>query len=257
MPHAITRRDFFQSLGMTAAGVFACNSNVKPADSPDLAYATLRSRPAKPTQRAKTGLQRLGLGAQRDGFLYVPPTYSPGSATPMLVLLHGAGRDSSGWSSVVASKVFDNSPIIVMAPESRGPTWDLRLGGYGQDVSFINDALDLAFHMCNVDAAHLGIGGFSDGASYALSLGITNGDLFTALIGFSPGFIKPATKRGKPKIFIAHGRQDEILPIDRTSRVFVPALRKDGYNVTYDEFDGGHEVNRDELSGAVRWFTQP
>jgi phospholipase/carboxylesterase len=34
------------------------------------------------------------------------------------------------------------------------------------------------------------LGGFSDGASYALSLDLTNGDLFASLIAFSPGFIQ-------------------------------------------------------------------
>jgi len=85
--------------------------------------------------------------------------------------------------------------------------------------------------MCNVDPKHLALGGFSDGASYALSLGMTNGDLFTALMAFSPGFSRPAANRGKPRIFVAHGRQDQILAIDATSRPIVRSLKKDGYDV--------------------------
>jgi phospholipase/carboxylesterase len=134
--------------------------------------------------------------------------------------------------------------------------WDLSLGGYGQDVRFIDDALELTFGMCSVDPTRLALGGFSDGATYALSLGITNGDLFTDLIAFSPGYLKPATRRGKPRIFVAHGRQDQVLAIDTTSRVIVPKLRKEGYDVHYEEFDGRHTVTVDEVGRAVRWFTR-
>ena len=55
------------------------------------------------------------------------------------------------------------------------------------------------------DPAHIAVGGFSDGASYALSVGITNGDLFTDVIAFSPGFMAPARQQGKPRLFISHG----------------------------------------------------
>lgn len=46
-----------------------------------------------------------------------------------------------------------------------------------------------------VDTTRLGVGGFSDGASYALSLGLTNGDLFTHVIAFSPGALYPKESR--------------------------------------------------------------
>ncbi len=47
--------------------------------------------------------------------------------------------------------------------------------------------------------------GFSDGASYALSLGVPNGDLFTHIVAFSPGFMRlpdqePAGGGRKPKV---------------------------------------------------------
>lgn len=40
-----------------------------------------------------------------------------------------------------------------------------------------------------IDPAHVAIGGFSDGASCALSLGLVNGDLFTHVMAFSPGLV--------------------------------------------------------------------
>ncbi len=98
--------------------------------------------------------------------------------------------------------------------------------------------------MVNVDPKRLALGGFSDGATYALSLGLVNGDLFPRIVAFSPGFIFSGEAHGKPRVFISHGIADEILPIDRCSRVIVPGLKKSGYDVTFREFDGGHEVPR-------------
>jgi predicted esterase len=66
-------------------------------------------------------------------------------------------------------------------------------GSYGPDVDFINRSMSYVFDRYAVDPARLGIAGFSDGASYALSLGLPNGDLFSHIIAFSPGFMRPFT----------------------------------------------------------------
>jgi phospholipase/carboxylesterase len=64
-----------------------------------------------------------------------------------------------------------------------------------------------------VDAGRLAVEGFSDGASYALSIGLTNGDLLTHVVAFSPGFASPVAYTGKPPVFVSHGTHDEVLPI--------------------------------------------
>jgi phospholipase/carboxylesterase len=128
------------------------------------------------------------------------------------------------------------------------------LGGYGPDVAFVDRALAAAFARCAVDPARLAVAGFSDGASYALSLGITNGDLFGQVMAFSPGFAAPAGQHGRPRFFVSHGTGDEVLPIDRTSRQVVPRLERAGYDVTYREFDGPHTVPPEIAREAVDWF---
>jgi len=128
------------------------------------------------------------------------------------------------------------------------------MGGYGPDVEFIDRALDWAFDRLTLDTRKLAITGFSDGASYALSLGITNGDLFTRVIAFSPGFMAPATRRRKPQVFVSHGTRDRVLPIERCSRRIVPQLDHAGYRVRYREFEGGHVVPPEIGHRAVRWF---
>ena len=85
---------------------------------------------------------------------------------------------------------------ILISPQSRTRTWDVIRDGFGKDVESIDNALDSAFGTYNIDREHLAIGGFSDGASYALSLGLTNGQLFSHIIAFSPGFMVPGKKVG-------------------------------------------------------------
>ena len=254
LSETLTRRGFVQSITGTAAAVFGSSFSGIARASADPAQAVLRSRPHKRTEEAKTGMHVLGLGPDRDGFIYIPSSYHPEKPTPLLVLLHGATQSSMLWSRATLAGLFDKPAIIVIAPDSREGTWDLSLGGYGPDVRFIDSALELAFRKCNIDPARIALGGFSDGASYALSLGITNGDLFSALIAFSPGFIMPARRKGTPKIFVAHGTQDQILPIDQASRTIVPELKEAGFDVHYEEFEGPHTVTVKELTTAMRWF---
>ncbi|MDP9444002.1 MAG: hypothetical protein M3P83_06510 [Actinomycetota bacterium] len=108
-------------------------------------------------------------------------------------------------------------------------------------------------------AAHpvgtIAVGGFSDGASYALSLGIGNGDVFDAVVAFSPGFAAPLVRHGRPRVFVSHGRRDPVLPIERCSRRLVPQLRSSGYDVTYREFDDGHVVPDHVVAEAAGWLT--
>jgi phospholipase/carboxylesterase len=48
-----------------------------------------------------------------------------------------------------------------------------------------------------IDRSRLAIGGFSDGASYPLSLGLANSDVFRYIITLSLGFIVRAQARGR------------------------------------------------------------
>lgn len=96
---------------------------------------------------------------------------------------------------------------------------------------------------------------FPDGASYALSLGITNEDVFTHILAFSPGFLAPVAQRGTPAVFISHGTRDAVLPIDACSRKIVPRLQRAGYDVRYREFPGGHVIPPEIAREAVEGFS--
>jgi phospholipase/carboxylesterase len=105
-----------------------------------------------------------------------------------------------------------------------------------------------------VDPSRVVVEGFSDGASYALSLGLVNGDLFSRVIAFSPGFVTSGSRRGRPRLFVSHGVEDRVLPIDLCSRRIVRDLRADDYDVRYTEFPGGHTVPGEIAREALRWL---
>ena len=201
----------------------------------------------------KPGEHNLGLDAKRDGLLYVPAGYARERPAPLVVTLHGAGGSAARALSFLRP-LADESNLLLLAPQSRGATWDVIRGGYGPDVSFIDRALAQVFARYAVDASRVAVGGFSDGASYALSLGLTNGDLFTHVLAYSPGFAAPADKRGRPRFYVSHGTRDEVLPIEVCSRRIVPQLKEAGYEVRYREFDGPHTVPPDVARESVGWF---
>ena len=265
VPHdgMINRRDF---LSLTAGTAFvgllaACDTGgegLKGQQQVDSAsnQGRLRARPGPPPSHAavSTDLRPLGLGSTRDGLLYVPAGYGEQEKAPLVVMLHGAGGNARGGLDPLL-QLAEEADLLLLSPDSRGRTWDVLVGGYDPDVEFINRALEWTFERLALDTRRLAITGFSDGASYALSLGLTNGDLFTRVIAFSPGFMVPASRRGKPPVFVSHGTHDRVLPIERCSRRIVPQLDHAGYQVRYREFDGPHTVPESIAREALHWFS--
>jgi len=213
--------------------------------------------PHRPRLSFTAGLERLQVdGGGAGGLLYVPAGVRPELPTPLVLVLHGAGATAQHGLDLLIGQA-DDAGLILVAPSSQRETWDLLLGGYGPDVAWIDRVLAEVFQRLPVDPTRLAVGGFSDGASYALSLGLTNGDLFSHVLAFSPGFAAPARRRGRPRLFLSHGTRDRVLPIHACSRRLVPELRQTGYQVRYREFEGGHVIPPAIVLDAVAWLGSP
>lgn len=263
----IHRRDLLRlaAAGVIAAFSPACGAGTSAGGDPSPAdlkrqheRGRLNSRPHPPAAGTPpTGLVPLRLsGSDRDGVLYVPPAYRSGRPAPLVLSLHGAG--GSGRRSLRRLRsLADELGLLVLSPDSRDSTWDVVRTGFGPDVEFVDRALDLVFARYTVDPTRIAVEGFSDGASYALSLGLLNGDRFPNVIAFSPGFVLAEHRRGRPRCFVSHGVRDTVLPIDQCGRRIVRELRDERYDVRYREFDGGHEVPPEIARGAVDWLLTP
>jgi phospholipase/carboxylesterase len=247
----ISRRRFTKTAGCALASMaFADACSAKTESAGNGALLTVR-----PSNDAVTSLESgpLGLGGRRDGVLQIPPAAANGKV-PLLVFLHGATQNGALMLQRIGPAAAA-AGVAVLAPDSRDTTWDAIRGDFGDDVAFLNRAIDHVFKRLAVDPACVVVGGFSDGASYALSLGLANGDLFRRIVAFSPGFLIDTPVQGRPRVFVAHGTSDQILPIDRCSRVIVRRLRSLGYDVTFREFDGRHEVTPAIAGEGLAWMT--
>jgi phospholipase/carboxylesterase len=218
-----------------------------------LRRSRIDARPARVAQPAPVGLLELE-GGLRDSYLYVPASYQYTRPSALALLLHGSGGHAHHGLEIL-QPLADEFRVILLAPASGDYAWDLVAGRQAPEVALINGALERVFTAYAVDPAHVAIAGFSDGASYALSLGLAHNKLFTHVIAFSPGFV-PLPDAARGRVFISHGRRDEILPISRCSQRILPQLERRGLPTEYVEFEGGHRIAPEIARRAVAWFTE-
>ncbi len=215
---------------------------------PRPARATAQAPPALPY-----GASRLGLSDDdRDATLYIPRSYRPGVPVPVMMMLHGFAGTGDGVRGMFP--LAEEFGVVMIAPESRGLTWGRAIPGFDADVRYLGPAYRRVADIVDIDETRVALGGVSDGAGYALSMGLAYGNSFTHIIVFMGGQMIPYRHQGKPKIFMTHGVDDTQMPIDKTARVYLPKLKADGYDVTYHEYQGGHRVPPAEIRAAFEWF---
>ncbi len=208
----------------------------------------------------------------------VPPT--SGHRPPLLLMLHGIGGsefdlyglspyldprflvlslrapislrpDSYAWFEVVFS---DSGPVI--NPKQAEASRRLLIAFIKQaPVSFGTDQ-DQTYLM-----------GFSQGAIMSLALALTQPDLLAGVVAISgrtlPELFAMNTPlgdklapdgliRGLP-LFVVHGRFDRVLSIDygRSTRDRFSTLP---VNLTYKEYDMGHEISDECLADVDQWL---
>lgn len=207
-----------------------------------------RPRGDAPARPPVPGVHPMPQPSGGTALLHVPERLT-GERLPLVVMLHGAGGRAEHSIDMVRGHA-DRFGFLLLAPKSTAATWDIiARRRYGTDVAAIDALLETLFEAHAVDRARVAIAGFSDGASYALSLGLANGDLFSHVLAFSPGFMVPPRLESDPAVLISHGERDEVLPIQPCGRHIVAQLRALGREPLYREFPDGHTVP-DEIA---RW----
>jgi predicted esterase len=190
---------------------------------------------------------------------YIPA--NAGAHPPLLVLLHGAGRARLEMLEHFEAEA-DARGIVLLAPTSRGVTWDTvaiaeeppspdsplagrtahRFSSSG-DARRVEAAISSLARIIPVDRAQSVLAGFSDGATFALAMGLSRDHPFEAVIAWSPGIAieTVGAARGR-RVFVSHGRADPILKFEVTCADIVPLLESEAAAVTFLPFDGGHEA---------------
>lgn len=199
------------------------------------------------------GRHGLSFPEGREAVLVVPEGLPADAPVPLLVMFHGAGGEANRVLPHLVAHARARR-FLLLAPQSMFPTWDVVIGGHGPDLQRLDGALAVVASHFRIDAAQLAFAGFSDGGSYALSLGLTNGDVASHVIGLSAGFMNSFTQIGTPKVFLAHGRSDSQLPIETSAHLHAKRLLDGGYDLTLQPFDGDHVIVPWVVARAMEFF---
>jgi len=196
---------------------------------------------------------------QRGGFsLYVPEDWDGHAAMPLVVALHGGhghGRDYL-WVWLRQARARG---MLVLSPTSRDRTWSI-MGGGDADAAPLAAMIESVAGRYAVDRARVLLTGMSDGATYALLLGLTADMPFTHLAP-ACGVLHPlllvegrlGRARGRP-IYLVHGALDWMFPV-QTARMAAEALEAAGAAVVYREIaDLSHTYPRDENPAILDWL---
>ena len=203
----------------------------------------LDARPRAGARPCKPGDYELRISGRRRALMRVTRPLR-GRRPALLLALHGAGSGGAPGGLYAFRGAWSVPGLVIVAPAAAGTGWSLGV----TDVGFVDRTLQRALARCRVDRRRIAVGGFSSGASMALWLGLSNGDLFRGIIALSGGGALPDERIGKPSVFLAHGTLDGVIPIELGGDVIARELRGQGYAVTYRRFRGPHRV----LSSVAR-----
>ena len=205
---------------------------------------------------------------QNQTFQWRPAQTEPAR---LLILLQGwTGDENSMW--VFTRHLSPNYSILAprapyVAPEG-GYSWrKLKPGTWGlpsfEDFRPAAESLQIFLsrwlNSIGADSQQFDLMGFSQGAAMAYTFALLHPDrihALAALSGFLPEGVENNLKdrplTGK-SIFVSHGRQDDMIPIER-ARISVAMLKESDARVTYCESDTGHRVGKDCLRAMEEFF---
>jgi phospholipase/carboxylesterase len=200
-----------------------------------------------------------GPAGTRGGFsLYVPESYEPTRAWPLVVAMHGGSGNGGAflWSWLREARTRD---FILLAPTAAGSTWSLMEADVDGDN--IDRMVSEVGERWSLDPARMLLTGMSDGGTFTYVLGLRTGCRFTHLAPIAAVFhpmmmmaVADADRvRGLP-VHIVHGAQDWMFRAE-IARTAEQTLRQAGANVVYREIaDLSHTYPRDENGAILDWF---
>jgi len=199
-------------------------------------------------------------GRTRTYYLLVPESAKKAGSPPLIVLLHGSGRDGKSlldpWTPLAKKE-----GIVLVAPDAMTPQgWRVPEDG----PEFLYDLVELIANQIDVDRQRVYIFGHSAGAGHGLVMALLESEYFAAVAvhaGMLPESSYPMIDRAARKTPIAMwiGTDDALfpLPVVRATR---DALKAHGFHPQLTEL-AAHTHNYYIRAGAINqevWkFLQP
>ena len=227
----------------------------------DVLVASLRAAALRDDDRQIGVLHSSNEREDRGGFsLYVPEQSDGQRPMPLVVALHGGhghGRDFLwAWLREARSR-----EVLVLSPTSRDRTWSI-MGGDDLDAEPLREMVASVAARYPVDRERILLTGMSDGATYALLCGLSDGMPFTHLAPLC-GVLHPmllangdlVRARDFP-IYLVHGALDWMFPV-QTARLARQTLQAIGARLVYREVeDLSHTYPRDENPRILDWLAR-
>jgi predicted esterase len=168
----------------------------------------------------------------------VPDKASPDASAPLLLLLHGSGRDGRSLLDPWLSFARTNG-IILVAPEANNRQfWSMHEDGPG----FLYSLIEMIRVQQRVDPRRLYLFGHSAGAMHGLTMAILESEYFAAVAvhaGTLPDQVLPYVAQAprKTPIAIWVGTADPLFPIHAV-RATQTTLNKQGFSAAVTEMPG-------------------
>ncbi|HSG06326.1 MAG TPA: dienelactone hydrolase family protein, partial [Nitrospiria bacterium] len=204
----------------------------------------------RPGRTLHMGLERINYG------LFVPETYTPDRAYPLIICLHGAGFSGDAYLDRWRPRLGEE--FILACPS-------VPMGNWWTPAAEKNvlAVLDQLLRTYNIDTDRVFLTGMSNGGNGTFLIGLNHADRFAALVPMAGAFPEPLypmlDNAQTVPLYIIHGSKDHIMPVEY-SRKLTAYLTENNRPVTYREHDrahhlaGGHFFPREELPDLVSWL---
>jgi phospholipase/carboxylesterase len=211
-------------------------------------------------------------------FIEVNTNKQPSSC---VIWLHGLGANGHDFKDIVSELkipkgmgirfIFPHAPIQPVTINAGYPmrSWFDILGldvNAKQDEIGIRKSQRSIEHLINnvictgIPSQRIILGGFSQGGAMALHIALRLPQKLAGMIGLSTFLpladllhVERHTMNEKTAIFLAHGRQDSVVPF-AFGKMGFDLLRKLGYVVSWHEYNLPHSVNAQEVADVSAWI---
>lgn len=205
-----------------------------------------------------TGFVQIERGPSR-AVLLTPEEIDPDVRYPLITVFHGAGRQDEMLVKACRDEP-EKRQALFLIPRSVEPTWDLISGSGEDDLEFLEYAWDLIYRRYPVDAGRQALLGYSDGASYALSMALSNPGFFEAALCWAAGFVvvdRSALEKqaAKSRLYLEYGTHDQLFSFEQVAVPMRDNLRAAGYQVEFSVDEGGRHWPSGTFQGeALDWY---
>lgn len=171
----------------------------------------------------RTNGRLISSGEEREYLLYVPNSYEPSRAVPLVINIHGFVQWPANQAEVSQwNRLADEEKFIVVYPSGLGfpKRWGVtpdvdNPGAVEKEVQFFKDLIDKLSSEYAIDPNRIYANGLSNGAGMSLRLACEMPERIAAIGGVAGAYLVDLKEcaGGVPGIFF-HGKADKIVPFE-------------------------------------------